>query len=165
MPPSRDPFETTRWSLVIAAGGSDSNARREALGTLIQTYWFPLYGYIRRRGHDSDAADDVLQSFLLSLIERGDLSKLSPDRGRFRAFVCRADTARQGTVSQFHAQLEAVHEKFKNRFPNSSHGWNDPGGMRVRLTGVGFFDRQHGQTGRARNQLELHPSARHRVPR
>ena len=90
MPPDRDPFETTRWSLVIAAGGSDSTVRREALNTLIQTYWFPLYGYIRRRGHDADAANDVLQSFLLSLIERDDLSRLSPDRGRFRAFLLAA---------------------------------------------------------------------------
>jgi RNA polymerase sigma-70 factor (ECF subfamily) len=88
--PSRDPFDTTRWSLVIAAGGSDTTVRREALNTLFQAYWFPLYSYIRRRGYDADAANDLLQSFLLSLLERGDLRKLSPDRGRFRAFLLAA---------------------------------------------------------------------------
>jgi serine protease len=53
--------------------------------------------------------------------------------------------------------IEAVWDKFERRFPDSKHGWNAAGGMRVRLTGVGFFDRPHGQTGRARNQIEIHP--------
>lgn len=61
------------------------------------------------------------------------------------------------TESHFQAELQAVWDKFEQRFPDSRHGWNDAGGMRVRVTGVGFFDRPHGQTGRARNMLELHP--------
>ena len=39
------PFETTRWSLVLAAAGNDSHAAREALSSLCQTYWYPLYAY------------------------------------------------------------------------------------------------------------------------
>jgi hypothetical protein len=62
-----------------------------------------------------------------------------------------------GTESEFGEALEAVWNKFEERFPDSKHGWNDAGGMRVRLTGVGFFDRPHGQTGRAPNMIELHP--------
>lgn len=36
-------------------------------------------------------------------------------------------------------------------------GWNDMGGMLVEIVGVGFFDRAHGQTGRAPNNIEIHP--------
>lgn len=67
---------------------------------------------------------------------------------------------RKGTVttpSRFGAQLEAVRAKFTQRFPQVRSGWNDAEGVPVRLTGVVFFDRDHGQVGRALNGLELHP--------
>jgi len=81
------PFETTRWSLVLAAAGNDSQAAREALSSLCQTYWYPLYAYLRRRGLDPEDARDVTQGFLTSLIERQDFEGLRQDRGRFRAFL------------------------------------------------------------------------------
>jgi hypothetical protein len=61
--------------------------------------------------------------------------------------------------SQLQDQLVAVHTKFVNQFPNmkTSGDWNEEGGIPVRLTGIGFFDKPHGQTGRALNGLELHP--------
>jgi DNA-directed RNA polymerase specialized sigma24 family protein len=81
------PFETTRWSLVLAAAGNDSQAAREALSSLCQTYWYPLYAYLRRRGLDPEDARDLTQGFLTSLIERQDFEGLRQDRGRFRAFL------------------------------------------------------------------------------
>ena len=80
-------FETTRWSLVVAAGGDDSSAARAALATLCETYWYPLYAYVRRRGDDADDARDLTQGFLTSLLERRDFENLRPERGRFRAFL------------------------------------------------------------------------------
>ena len=62
-----------------------------------------------------------------------------------------------GTTSAFQAQIVNVWERFEKRFPNAKHGWNNANGMRVRITGIGFFDRPHGQTGRARNMIEIHP--------
>jgi RNA polymerase sigma-70 factor (ECF subfamily) len=81
------PFETTRWSLVVAAGGDDSSAARAALSTLCETYWYPLYAYVRRRGSNADDARDLTQGFLTSLLERRDFRNLRQDRGRFRAFL------------------------------------------------------------------------------
>ncbi len=81
------PFETTRWSVVLAAAGNDSQAAREALSSLCQTYWYPLYAYVRRRGLDADDARDLTQGFLTSLIERQDFAGLDQERGRFRAFL------------------------------------------------------------------------------
>jgi RNA polymerase sigma-70 factor (ECF subfamily) len=80
-------FETTRWSLVLAAAGNDSQAARDALSSLCQTYWYPLYAYLRRRGLDPEDAHDLTQGFLASLIERHDFEGLRQDRGRFRAFL------------------------------------------------------------------------------
>ena len=80
-------FETTRWSIVVAAGGDNSVAARAALAALCDTYWYPLYAYVRHRGVSSEDARDVTQAFLASLIERNDLKHVSQDRGRFRSFL------------------------------------------------------------------------------
>jgi hypothetical protein len=40
-------FVTTHWSLVLAAGKGASADAREALASLCQTYWYPLYAYVR----------------------------------------------------------------------------------------------------------------------
>jgi hypothetical protein len=61
------------------------------------------------------------------------------------------------TPSHFQAQLAAVRDKFNQRFPNITGGWNPANGIAVHITGVEFFDRPHGQTGRALNGLEIHP--------
>jgi RNA polymerase sigma-70 factor (ECF subfamily) len=38
-------FTTTHWSVVLAAGGGDLPAARQALEYLCQTYWYPVYGF------------------------------------------------------------------------------------------------------------------------
>src|SRR5688572_24413716 len=80
-------FETTRWSLVAAAGSEDSAACRAALAALCETYWYSLYAYVRRRGADPDDARDLTQGFLTSLLDRRHFENLRADRGRFRAFL------------------------------------------------------------------------------
>ena len=80
-------FETTRWSLVAAAGSEDTAACRAALAALCETYWYSLYAYVRRRGADADDARDLTQGFLTSLLDRRHFENLRADRGRFRAFL------------------------------------------------------------------------------
>lgn len=83
-------FETTRWSVVIAAGKTDTPASRGALTSLCQTYWPPLYAYARRRGYSVEDAEDMTQEFVARLIERGDLRNVAPEKGRFRSFLLAA---------------------------------------------------------------------------
>lgn len=85
MPGSR--FPTTRWSVVLVAG-EDPDGARDALSSLCEAYWDPLYSFVRRRGFEPDDAKDLTQGFFLSLLERDDLRKLHPDAGRFRSFLC-----------------------------------------------------------------------------
>ena len=81
------PFETTEWSLVLAAGGENSAAARRALATLCETYWYPLYAFVRRRGASPEDACDLTQAFFTSLLARRDFEGLRRERGRFRAFL------------------------------------------------------------------------------
>ena len=83
-------FATTRWSIVLAArSGRDEDSRR-ALTTLSSQYWYPLYAYLRRRGHDTSDAQDLTQGFFASLLEKDGLQSVDPERGRFRAFLLAA---------------------------------------------------------------------------
>jgi RNA polymerase sigma-70 factor (ECF subfamily) len=84
-------FSPTRWTVVLAAahGTADSGSRR-ALEELAGTYWFPLYAFIRRQGHDSATAEDLTQEFFARLIEKNSLTAADRARGRFRAFLLTA---------------------------------------------------------------------------
>jgi DNA-directed RNA polymerase specialized sigma24 family protein len=80
-------FPTTRWSRIGRAGVPGDAEARAALEELCRDYWFPLYAFIRARGHSSDESEDIVQGFLADLLERGDLARLDQSKGRFRAFL------------------------------------------------------------------------------
>ncbi len=82
-------FQSTHWSMVIAAGG-DSTTSAVALARLCEAYWYPLYGFVRRRGFDAHQAADLTQGFFAELLQRRDLRMLDPQKGRFRAFLLAA---------------------------------------------------------------------------
>jgi RNA polymerase sigma factor (sigma-70 family) len=83
-------FVTTHWSVVITAGRSDTTRSRDALARLCKTYWYPLYAYVRRRGHPAHDAQDLTQEFFAQLLERRSLANADPERGRFRSFILTA---------------------------------------------------------------------------
>ena len=84
----RGHFATTRWSLVLAAGADASTADvHQALATLCETYWYPLYGFLRSRGYDAENAQDLTQAFFARLLEKRAISQADPARGRFRSFL------------------------------------------------------------------------------
>jgi RNA polymerase sigma factor (sigma-70 family) len=80
-------FETTRWSIVLAAGGGASPQSEQALARLCECYWPPLYSYVRRSGYPSDAAQDLTQTFFARLLEKKTLSAANRERGKFRCFL------------------------------------------------------------------------------
>jgi DNA-directed RNA polymerase specialized sigma24 family protein len=85
--PSNAPFQTTRWSRVLAAGDRDDPSAREALAELCRDYWYPLYAFVRRRGHAPEVAADLVQGTFLTLFDRDGLAAVAPERGRFRSFL------------------------------------------------------------------------------
>ncbi len=80
-------FQTTSWSLVIAAAGRSSTEARGALANLCQTYWRPVYSFIRRSGYPPDQAQDLTQGFFLVLLDKNYLADADRQRGRFRSFL------------------------------------------------------------------------------
>src|SRR5437867_12543596 len=80
-------FATTHWSVVLSAGRHDTTCANVALEKLCQTYWYPLYAYVRRRGYSPHDAQDLTQSFFECLLERQSLANADPDEGRFRSFI------------------------------------------------------------------------------
>lgn len=81
-------FVTTRWSLVLAAGETSHARSAEALATLCEMYWYPVYAFIRRQGPPAQDAADLTQEFFARVLEKNYLHAADPSRGRFRAFLC-----------------------------------------------------------------------------
>ena len=63
-------FSTTHWSVVLKARSPDEAESRDALATLCQAYWSPVYSFIRHRGHDPETARDLTQGFFAALLEK-----------------------------------------------------------------------------------------------
>jgi RNA polymerase sigma-70 factor (ECF subfamily) len=82
-----DIFATTHWTVVLAAGKRNSPQAASALEELCRTYWFPLYAYVRRRGHNKEDAEDLTQAFFARLLEKNFPAGLDSEKGKFRAFL------------------------------------------------------------------------------
>lgn len=80
-------FPPTLWSIVLAAGETSSPRSREALASLCQTYWYPIYAFLRRGGHPAPDAEDLAQGFFAHLCKNERLSNVGPGKGRFRSFL------------------------------------------------------------------------------
>jgi len=80
-------FHTTHWTDVLAAGAEDSSEANEALARLCQTYWLPIYAFIRKRGHGPQQAQDLTQEFFAGFLEKRRVAQAARDRGRFRSFL------------------------------------------------------------------------------
>ena len=46
----------------------------EAMEELCRLYWYPLYAYVRRRGHEAHEAEDLTQEFFLRLLAKNYLA-------------------------------------------------------------------------------------------
>jgi RNA polymerase sigma factor (sigma-70 family) len=139
-PPDKSPrvFATTQWTAVLRARGSDSQAH-EALSRLCQTYWYPLYAFVRREGHDPADAQDLTQEFFARLLESQWLAEVDPGLGRFRSFLlaslkhflanerAKARTLKRGGgVPHVPFQLDTGEERFRhepadNRSPDKAY--------------------------------------------
>jgi len=83
-------FVTTRWSVVIQAGGKTTPDSFKALESLCQAYWYPLYAFVRASGNSADDAPDLTQEFFARLLEKKWLAEADRTRGRFRTFLLSA---------------------------------------------------------------------------
>lgn len=85
--PGAREFHTTRWSMVLAAQrDADTSRMHAALATLCRDYWYPLYVFVRRKGHTPHDAQDLTQAFFADLLGR-QIAGVDPTRGKFRSYL------------------------------------------------------------------------------
>jgi RNA polymerase sigma-70 factor (ECF subfamily) len=89
-PAGAEQFATTHWSMVLAARDRALPQAATALADLCGTYWYPLYAFVRRRGHTVEEAQDLTQEFFLRLLEKDYLQVVDRSKGRFRSFLLAA---------------------------------------------------------------------------
>ena len=81
-------FPATRHSAVLAAQSANVLERERGLAILIDTYWKPVYKYLRIRFGESNAdAEDFTQGFFTRAIEKDFFAGYDPDRGSFRTYL------------------------------------------------------------------------------
>ena len=77
----------TLWTLVLTARDLQSPDAHAALAKLCEIYWFPLYAFVRRHGHNHHEAQDLTQAFFERLFKRAWLEGVGKEKGRFRTFL------------------------------------------------------------------------------
>jgi RNA polymerase sigma-70 factor (ECF subfamily) len=84
-----DFFPSTHWTVVLAAGRSQAEPEiaEAALAELCQTYWAPLYSFVRSRGYTVHDAQDLTQSFFAYLLEHKIYARVDRQKGKFRSFL------------------------------------------------------------------------------
>jgi len=87
---AQENFHTTHWSQVLAVREGEPGEAERALAALCETYWTPLYVFLRRKGYDRGAAQDLTQGFFARLLAGSCLQQADPARGRFRTYLLNA---------------------------------------------------------------------------
>lgn len=81
-------FPATHWSLVIDAGAQDCTTSEQAMNDLCRSYWKPLYAYLRwKKKKSPQDAEDLVQGFLQTMLQRSDFRQAHPARGPFRRYL------------------------------------------------------------------------------
>lgn len=78
----------THWTTVSDAACGDASQRAHAaLARLCETYWPPVYSYVRRLGYPPEDAKDLTQEFFCRVIDKQYLKAVLPEKGKFRSFL------------------------------------------------------------------------------
>ncbi|MFK7852128.1 MAG: RNA polymerase sigma factor [Akkermansiaceae bacterium] len=136
-------FFTTRWTMVMRASG-DAPEAKAALGELCETYWTPVFNFLRREGRNDDQSRELTQEFVSRLLSGSGMNEADPAKGRFRSYLLGALKHFLSEKKRNEGRLkrggDAVVESMDSLETDTSPGWQipDPDG------GVAdsYFDRQ-----------------------
>jgi RNA polymerase sigma factor (sigma-70 family) len=122
-------FKTTRWSLVLSIQDPENSHARNALAELCNTYWRPIYGFLRRRKYSHHDAQDLTQSFFVSLLQNESMQQADQTLGKFRSYLLgaltkflanewdRQHTQKRGGHLEVHSLDTEDAEKFLTQLP------------------------------------------------
>jgi DNA-directed RNA polymerase specialized sigma24 family protein len=80
-------FATTHWSIVAQSALTDVPEAANALTQLCETYWPPIYSFVRRRGYAPPDAQDLTQSFFAYFLRTKAYARTDQLQGKFRCFL------------------------------------------------------------------------------
>ena len=80
-------FATTSWSLILRAASQDDAEAQLALALLCESYWYPVYAYVRCLGAAIADAEDITQAYFARFLEKRVVRGVQPEQGRFRSFL------------------------------------------------------------------------------
>src|SRR4051812_18417662 len=80
-------FPTTRWTLVQMVQSGAAEDAAGAMEALCGRYWYPIYAYLRRKGHGQHDAEDFTQAFFAELISEDALQAVRRERGTLRSYL------------------------------------------------------------------------------
>jgi hypothetical protein len=83
-------FPLTRWSLIARAIDSNQPASREHMGELLEQYWRPMFIHLKCKGLKHTQSEDVLQDFVVTLLDKNLLTVADPSKGKFRSLLLTA---------------------------------------------------------------------------
>jgi DNA-directed RNA polymerase specialized sigma24 family protein len=84
-------FPTTQWTALVSAKDAAATlVLRQAREQLCLRYWRPLYFYARARGQKAADAEDLVQGFLIRMMEGDRFLAADRSRGRFRSYLLTA---------------------------------------------------------------------------
>lgn len=69
------------------AAGDDDKAAADALAKLCETYWYPIYVFIRRSNHAPADAEDLTQDFFARMIRLESFAAADAAKGKLRTFL------------------------------------------------------------------------------
>jgi RNA polymerase sigma factor (sigma-70 family) len=164
-----DRFRTTRWDIVLLSAQSQAPGYKEALAELCNLYWYPLYAFVRRRGHSPEDAQDLTQGFFLDLLEHKAFTRVDQQNGKFRSFLLAslrhylANETRSALSLKRGAHIEFVYLNTQNvQNAENRYGREEP---IEALTPEKIFDARWAMAllGEARKRLSLEYSAEGRA--
>ncbi len=130
-PPPHEPsrpgsfFAPTRWTVVLRAQGDSAESKR-ALGELCESYWTPVFRFLRSQGREEEAARELTQEFFARVLEHGGLRGADPGRGRFRSYLL-------GAVKHFLADLRDREHRLKRGGGQAAQPLDAPGNSTTSL--------------------------------
>ena len=81
-------FPATRRSILAAVRDADPEVRRQAFGALVESYWRPVYKYLRvKQWSAGEDAPDLTQAFFVQALEKGTFGRYDPEKARFRTYL------------------------------------------------------------------------------
>ncbi len=72
--------------MILEAGG-DGASRNNAMEQFARAYWYPVYAFVRRKGHEHEAAEDLTQGFFAQMVEKNWLAGVERRETRFSTLL------------------------------------------------------------------------------